>query len=123
MVTPAGLRWSPNPLTERPPDPEVTLRSAQTQIAVNRQVLYKRVYGVGQADSRSAGWLPGLRGVNSRRVGEIVDPLLRVRLAAALRRLEADLKTLDDLRAAQLDGVLQALAVLRAEIVAALEHK
>jgi hypothetical protein len=45
VVTPAGLRWSPNPLTERPPDPEVTLRSAQTQIAVNWQTFYRTAFG------------------------------------------------------------------------------
>jgi hypothetical protein len=48
-----------------------------------------------------------------------VDPA-RARLVAALRRLEADLAALDHLRDPRLAGVLEALAVLRAEIVAAI---
>jgi len=51
--------------------------------------------------------------------------MARARLTAVLRQLEDDLAALDELRAPQAAGVLQALAVLRAEIVtaiAALEH-
>ena len=58
----------------------------------------------------------------ARLVAEVeksVDPA-RARLVAALRRLEADLAALDQLRDPRFAGVLEALAVLRAEIVAAI---